>query len=156
MFGCVISITPVGCFTTLLVEILIPFLLLSVLSLNYMKLYLVVLSNSVQKGYSASGESEMLDSDVNSLGDDSVSDLFVDDDSNGSGVDVEDGSSSTVIILVWHSLVNGAIDDNVDNITVLIGGECLGNMNGSMLFESFSEFMSSSSLISVAVCHGVK
>ena len=119
-----------------------------------MGFYLIVLSNSIQKGHSASGESEMLYSDVDSLGDDSVSDLFVDDDSNGSGVDVEDGSSSTVIILVWHSLVNGAVDDDIDDVSILIGGKSLCDMNGAVLFESLSEFMSCSSLISVAVSHG--
>ena len=96
----------------------------------------------------------MLDSDVNSFGDDSVSDLLVDDDSDGSGVDVEDSSSSSVVVLVGHAFVNGSIDDDVNDISNFVGGESLGDVDGSVLFESFSEFMSSSSFISIAVSHG--
>ena len=96
----------------------------------------------------------MLDSDVNSFGDDSVSDLLVDDDSDGSGVDVEDSSSSSVIVFIGHAFMDGSINDNIDNITNFIGGECFGDMNRSMLLESFSEFVSGSSLITVAVGHG--
>ena len=48
----------------------------------------------------------MFDSDVESLSDDSVSDLFVDDNSEGSWVDVEDSSSSAMIIFVWHGFVD--------------------------------------------------
>jgi hypothetical protein len=96
----------------------------------------------------------MFNSDVDSLWDDSVSNLFVDNDPNGSRIDIEDCSSSTMIILVWHSLVNGAVNDNIDDITIFIGGKSLSNVNRSVLFESLSEFMSCSSLISVAVSHG--
>ena len=96
----------------------------------------------------------MLHSDVNSFGDDSVSDLLVDDDSDGSGVDVEDSSSSSVIVFIGHAFMDGSINDNIDNITNFIGGECFGDMNRSMLLESFSEFVSGSSLITVAVGHG--
>jgi hypothetical protein len=91
---------------------------------------------------------------MDSFWDDSISDLLVDNDSDCSGVDVEDCSGSTVIVLVWHSLVNGTINDDVDDITILISGECLCDMDGSVLFESFSELVSSSSFISVAVSHG--
>ena len=96
----------------------------------------------------------MLDSYVNSLGDDSVPDLLVDDDSDGSGVDVEDSSGSTVIVFVGHAFVDGSIYDDIDDIPDFVGGEGLGDVDGSVLFESFSEFMSGSSFISVAVGHG--
>ena len=91
---------------------------------------------------------------MNSFRDDSVSDLLVDDDSNGSGVDVEDSSSSAVVVLVGHTFMNGSIDNNVNDISNFVGGESLSDVNGSMLFKSFSEFMSSSSFISIAVSHG--
>jgi hypothetical protein len=96
----------------------------------------------------------MLNSHVNSLGDDSVSHLLVDDDTDGSGVDVEDGPRSAVVVLVRHSLVNGAIDNDIDDISVFIGGKSLSNVDRAVLFETLSELVSSSSLISVAVSHG--
>jgi len=93
---------------------------------------------------------------MKSFSNDSISDLFVYDNSDGSWVDVEDCSSSSVVIFIRHALVNGTIADDIDNISNFISGEVLCNMNGSVLSESFSEFMSGSSFISVAVSHGLK
>ena len=96
----------------------------------------------------------MLDSNVKSFGDDSLSDLFVDDDANGTFVDVEDSAGAAVIVLVGHAFVDGTINDDVDDITDSEGGESVADMDGSVLLESFSELMSGSSSLSVAVGHG--
>ncbi len=117
-------------------------------------LYSVVLSDSVQEFLSAGGKSEMLDSDVESLGDDSVSDLLVDDDAQSSGVDVENCTGSAVVVLVWHTFVDGTIADDIDNISDFVGGEIFRHSDGSVASESFLEFVSGSSLVSVAVSHG--
>ncbi len=95
----------------------------------------------------------MFNSDVKSLGDDSVSNLFVDDDTEGSGVDVEDCAGSAVIVFVRHGLVNGTVDDDVNNISDLVSGEIFGHTNGTVASESLLEFVSGSSFISVAVSH---
>jgi hypothetical protein len=97
----------------------------------------------------------MLNSYVDSFGDDSISDLFVDNDSDGSGVHVEYGSGSAMIILVWHAFMDGSVDYDVNNISIFVGSESLGDVNRSVLFESLSELVSSSSFISVAVGHGL-
>jgi hypothetical protein len=96
----------------------------------------------------------MFDSDVESLTDDSVSDLLVNDDSQSSGVDVEDCTGSAVIVLVWHTLVDRSVNDNIDNITDLVSGEVFRHADGSVVSESLLEFVSGSSFISVAVSHG--
>ncbi len=70
----------------------------------------------------ALGSSEVLDSDVDSLGLDSISDLFVDDDSDGVGVHVEHSAGSAVIEFVGHSLVNRTISDDVYEVTLLVDG----------------------------------
>ena len=67
----------------------------------------------------------MFNSYVESLGDDSVSDLLVDDDSERSWVDVEDCSGSAVIELVWHTFVDGTIDDDVNDISDFVSCEIL-------------------------------
>jgi hypothetical protein len=95
----------------------------------------------------------MFNSNMDTFWDDSLSDLLVDNNSNSSRVDVEDTTCTTMVVFVWHTLVNGSIDANVNNISDLIGCKSLGNMDGSVLFESFSEFVSSSSVVSVAVGH---
>jgi len=95
----------------------------------------------------------MFDSDVYSFGDDSVPDLLVDYDSDGPGVDVEDSSSAAVIVFVWHTLVDGSVYYNVDDVADFVGGQSFGDMDGSVLLESFFEFVSGSALVAVAVSH---
>lgn len=95
----------------------------------------------------------MFNSDVEPFGDDSVSNLFVDNDSQSSGVDVEDCTGSAVIVLVGHGFVDGTIDNNIDNITDFVGSEVLGHSDSSVASESLLEFVSGSSFISVAVSH---
>ena len=102
---------------------------------------------------SAGGQFEVLHSDVNSLRNNPISDLFVDNNSNGSGVDIEDGAGSSVIVFVGHAFVDGSINYNVDNVSIFVGGEGLGDVNGSVLFESLSEFVSGFALVTVAVGH---
>ena len=61
-----------------------------------------------------------------------------------------------MIVFVGHTLVDSTIDCNIDNISNFVGGECFGDVDGTVLLESFSEFMSGSSLIPVAVSHDCK
>ena len=95
----------------------------------------------------------MLHSDVKPLGYDSVSNLFVDDNSEGSGVNVKDSAGSSVIVFVRHGLVNGTIDNDVNDITDLVSGEILGHTNSTVASEPLLEFMSGSSFISVTMSH---
>ena len=62
--------------------------------------------DSLDKGFSALARSDVLESDVDSLGDNSVSDQFVHDHTDGSGIHVENFSSSSLVIFEWHSLIN--------------------------------------------------
>lgn len=91
---------------------------------------------------------------MESLWDDSVSDLLVDDDSKCSWVDVKYSAGSTVVVLVWHAFVDGTIDDDIDDISNLVSGEVFRHSDGSVTSESLLEFVSGSSLVSVAVSHG--
>ncbi len=61
---------------------------------------------SLDEGFSALGRSDMLESDVDSFGDNSVSDQFVDDHTDGAGVHVENFSGSSLVEFEWHSLKN--------------------------------------------------
>ena len=98
----------------------------------------------------------MLNSNVYPFGDDSISHLFVDNHSDRSWVHVEDSSCSSVIVFVGHAFVDSSVDYNINDVSNFVGGECLGNMDGSVLFESFFEFVSGSSLVAVAVSHDSK
>lgn len=86
---------------------------------------------------------------MDAFGDDAIADLLVDDDTDGSGVDIEDGSSAPMIVFVRHALVNGSINCNVNDISDLVGSERFGDVNGSVLLEPFSELVSGSTLVPV-------
>jgi len=98
----------------------------------------------------------MLSSHVNSFRNDSVSDLLVNDHSNRSWVHIKNSSSPSMIVLEWHTFMGGTINNNVDNVSDSVGSEGFGDVDGTVLFESFFEFVSSFALISVAVSHVVK
>ena len=59
---------------------------------------------SLDEGFSALAGSDVLESDVDSLGDNSVSDQFVHDHTDGSGVHVEHFPGSSLVVFEWHSL----------------------------------------------------
>lgn len=95
----------------------------------------------------------MFHSDVDSFGDDSLSDLLVYNNSDGPGVNVEDGTCAAMIVFVGHTLMDGSVDDNINDISDFVGGEGLGDVNGAVLFESLFELVSGSAFVSVAVSH---
>jgi hypothetical protein len=119
-------------------------------------LYLVVLFNPVEEGLAGSGKLEVLNADMDAFGDNSVSDLLVDDNSDGAGVDVEDCSGTTVVDLDGSALVDGSVNNDVNDVTSLVGGKTIGDVDGSVLSEALSEFVSGLAVESVAMSHGNK
>ena len=65
----------------------------------------IVFSHSSLEGLSALTLTNVLDSDVDSLGEDSASNLFVDDNTDGMLIDIKNSSSLSVVELVGHALV---------------------------------------------------
>jgi hypothetical protein len=59
-----------------------------------------------------------------------------------------------VVVLVGHTFVDGSVDHDIDDVSDFVGGEGLGNVDGSVLLEPFFEFVSGSALVTVAVGHG--
>ena len=64
---------------------------------------------------------EVLDSYVNSFGDDSVTNGFVDLNTDGSWCDVPNSSSFTVVIFVGHTLVDGGVGFDINIISDFVG-----------------------------------
>ena len=56
---------------------------------------------------------------MNLLFNDSSIDEFVDDNTNGSLGNVEDDTSSSVVVLEWHTLVNGGVDLDINIVSSL-------------------------------------
>lgn len=71
----------------------------------------------------------------------SLSDLFLNHDTDAFWVHVENLSSSSMIELVWHSLVNGSIDYNVNVISLSIFLEIVANSNSPVSSEGLLELM---------------
>ena len=113
----------------------------------------VVLAHSSLEGLTALAAADMLNSDMNSLGDDSASVLLVDDDTDGVLGHIENTTGLTVVELVRHALVNGAVGNNIDEVTLSVGLHDLGKVDGPVLSEGLREEVSSSGSVSVAMGH---
>ena len=74
----------------------------------------VVGLDSLNESGSALTGSQMLHSDVDSLGDDPVAHQFVDDDTDGAGIHVEHLASAAVVELERHALIfNGFLQSTL-------------------------------------------
>ena len=113
----------------------------------------IVFLDSSLEGLSALTLADVLDSDVNSLGNDFASDLFVDNDSDGVLVHIENLSSLTVVELVWHALVDATVGNDVNEIALLVNLQDLRKMDGSVVSEGLTEQVSCSSSLSMSVRH---
>lgn len=83
----------------------------------------------------------MLDSDMDFLLKFSLLDLLLDDNTNGSWVNIEDLSSSTVIEFMRHALVDGSINNNVNIVSLLVFFEIIADSDSSVSSESLLELM---------------
>lgn len=83
----------------------------------------------------------MLDSDMNLFFKFSLLDLFLNDNTNGSWVNIEDLSSSTVIEFVRHAFVDGSINNNVNIVSLLVFFEIVAHSDSSVSSESLLELM---------------
>lgn len=81
------------------------------------------------------GLSNVLDANMDTLFDNSSINKLVDTDTNGTLCYIKDDSSSTVVSLVGHTLVDGGISENINIVSNLDIHQVLRKVNGSMLPE---------------------
>jgi len=113
----------------------------------------IVSLDSLDESLSRSGLSDMLNSDTDSLWDDSSVDQFVDNDTDGDSGDVENSSGLTVVELVWHTLMDGTIGDDIDVISNFVVDEVSVEWSSSMLLVRLREKISSSCSLTVRMYH---
>ena len=82
----------------------------------------VVLSYSFPEGFIAARLAHMLNSDMDSLGNDLFSDLFVHNDTNGMLIHVKYSTGSSVVELVGHTLVDATVSNDINEISLSVGG----------------------------------
>ncbi len=100
----------------------------------------------------ALGGLHVLDAYVDTLGEDSVSDLLVDDDSNSVWGHVEDTPSSAVVGLVWHTLLEGTATLDVDVVSSLVDMEESGKWLNTLLAEVTREHVPRTATVTRCVC----
>lgn len=81
----------------------------------------------------------MLNSQVDSLLEVSVANNLVDDNTNGRLSDVEHDTGLTVVKLVRHTLVDGSVGLDVDDVANLVGLQVGGQVGGAILLEPLLE-----------------
>ena len=88
--------------------------------------------------------SDVLNSNVDFLSNLSLLDLFFNNDTNRSRIDIEDFSSSSVIHMMGHTFVDSTVNNDIDVITESILFEVIAHSDSSVSSEAFRKFMSGS------------
>lgn len=95
----------------------------------------------------------MFHSDVDAFGDDSGADSFVDHDSDSMRSHVKDSSSASVVKLVRHPLLEGAVAFDVDQISPLVDPQVRRQVLHSSATEVPREHVSRPATVSFRVDH---
>lgn len=114
---------------------------------------LLVLLDTAQEVLTALGVADVLNTDVDALGDDAVLDALVHDHSQGMGGHVEDAASLSVVRLVGHALLDGTVSLNVHDVSDLVDLHVGGQRDHSTLPELAREHVSGSATVSLGVRH---
>ena len=117
---------------------------------------LVIFFDSLYESKSRIRVSEMFNSNMDFLLKFSLLDLFFNNNTNWSWINIEDFSSSTVIEFMRHAFVDGSIDNNVNIVSLLVIFEIIADSNSSVSSESFLELMFGSWSVSPGSSHVYK
>ena len=95
----------------------------------------IVSSDTSAESLTRGGHADVLNSDVEALGDDSSSDALVADDTDGVLVDIENSAGLSVVELVRHATLDGTIGQDIDVISLLVGNKELAEGSNTVLSE---------------------
>lgn len=112
-------------------------------SLVSLVLEFIVLLNSLDEGRFAVRDDYVLSSNVNSLLDESSVDGLVDLDTDGSWVHVEDLTGSSVVEVVWETLLDGRVGHDSHVVTDLQVSQVSADVDRPVGSERSLEFLSS-------------
>ena len=93
----------------------------------------------------------MFNSQVQSLLNVSVADHFVDDDTDRGLGDVVDDTGLTLVELVWHTLLDGTVSLDVDNVTDLVDLQVGRQSNGTVLSKVTLEHVTSTRSVTMSI-----
>jgi len=92
----------------------------------------VVGADTLDESLTGRGFADVLNTNVNALGDDASVNSLVDDDTEGVLGHVENLASLSVVELVWHTALVATVTDNVNDVVLFEYGEQLGECGGAM------------------------
>jgi len=113
----------------------------------------VITLHAVQEILTTAGVTHVLSADANLLLFDAVAHRLGDDDAQGSVGNVENASSTTVVVLVGHAGVNGSIGFNVDDIADFVHLQKGRDGGHSILAEWAPEHVTSAAAVSLGIRH---
>ena len=116
-------------------------------------LLLIVLTNTCLEGLAAGGHANVLDTHVNALGDNAVSNALVHNDTDGVRGHVEDLAGLSVVELVGHTSLDGTISNDINEISFAVRDEVLAEGRHTVLSESLAEKISRASSKTETVGH---
>lgn len=114
---------------------------------------LAVLLDTGQKVETGLGGLDVLNADTDTLLDLTVTNGLVNNDTEGTLGDVEDDTSLTVVELVGHTLLDGTVGLDVNEITDLVGLHVGGELDHAMLAEVTGEEMASTGTVTKGMRH---
>jgi hypothetical protein len=105
------------------------------------------------KGLAAAALSDMLVANADTLPDNALLHWLVDNHANTTWGDVPNNTSATVVVLVWHTLTNGRVCNNINELADLVGGEDGADGGDTVLAELLGEEVAGAALKTVGVNH---
>lgn len=91
----------------------------------------------------------MFDTNVDSLLNVSVTNNLVKKDTNSRTGHIKHDTGTSVVEVVWETLLDSTVGLDIDNVTLLVGVEVGGETWSSMLLEVPGEFVTSTSAVTV-------
>ena len=116
-------------------------------------LQLVVGADAVTESLTGFRLADVLNTHVNALGDEAVSDLLVDDNTDGVLGNIEDFAGLTVVELVGDTLLNATVSDNINVLTLVVREHESTERGGTVSPEGACEEISCAGSLSKAVRH---
>lgn len=110
-----------------------------------------ILLDSVQEFLTALRVLDVLNTEVNTLFEVSVTDNLVDDDTNRRLGNVIDNTSSTLVPLVRHTLLDSTVTLDIDDVADLVSLHVSGQWNDTILLEVPLEHVTSTRSVSRAI-----
>ena len=113
----------------------------------------VVGLDALEEVLAALGGLDVLDADGDALFHVAVANALVDNEAEGAGGDVVDNGSASVVELVGHALVDGAVGLDVDQVTDLVGDHVGRQLGRAVLAEIASKHVAGACAITKGVRH---